>query len=350
MGKILIYRSILCFLCFACLFAELVSSEESSNKITPIGIVDTYYSLYEGVSQNSLHNGFTQPIKNNIPSLNLISLGLESSGRVNSRLIFQAGNSVDENYSSEKHNNIKYIQEANITLYLHEKLSLTSGIYSGHIGSESFVSTDNLAYTRSFHAEYSPYYQRGFRFRYQQSERLKYEVHLISGYQELSESRILPALGTLVQFGKDGENQVSHALYLMHRDGGTRALNDFVVKLPITSKLQAQFIGDVGVEDSRIASGVWGNVESILSYQILESLAVVLRAEKMIDHDRVISTFSQKPLDMNGFSFGLNYVPYLNTFLRTEVRAISASNRIFSEDNSAQNKNNFFVTSLGYKF
>ena len=125
--------------------------------IRALGNADLYVGSYLNTNQSNIHRGLTQATKNEQPDINLASIGLEVSGAWTSRLIFQAGTSVNENYSGEKKQSIKYIQEASIGRKINDKLSILAGIYPGHIGLESYVSMDNQAYTRSFHADFSPY-------------------------------------------------------------------------------------------------------------------------------------------------------------------------------------------------
>ena len=314
------------------------------------GLLDTYAGTFLSSKQTSIHRGFTQPTKNNSPAINMASFGVETSGDWSFRVIGQAGTSVDENYSSEKHPTFRYIQEINVARKINDQWSLLAGIYPGNIGLETFLTPDNLTYTRSFHAEFSPYYQRGLRLRYQPAEEWKFELHAISGYQEISETRLLPALGSLAQYGLDGEFQISHSSYLGHRDGGTRVLNDVVLKIPLNSIFLVQLVGDVGVEDSEVVSGTWGGGTAILEAKLFEDLSAVFRAEKFVDSNRVVTSFSDRPLDMNGFSFGLNYKPEKNIYLRGEARSILASNRIFSEDSSSSSNSTFLVGSLAINF
>ncbi len=330
--------------------AQELKYDFDDTSIRALGNADLYVGSYLNTNQSNIHRGLTQANKNDQPDINLASIGLEASGTWTSRIIFQAGTSVNENYSGEKNQSIKYIQEANIGRKISDKLSVLAGIYPGHIGLESFVSMDNQAYTRSFHAEFSPYYQRGARLRYQSSEDLKFELHALSGYQEISETRLLPALGTLAQYGKDGDFQISHTLYLGHRDAGTRALNNLVLKIPLNSIFSLNLIGDFGIQDSKNTNGIWGGLGSIFETKLSEQLSLILRAEKFVDNKRVVTGFSEKPLDMNGLSLGLNYKPWENIFVRGEARSILSSNKIFAEEDTTTSKSTFFVSSLGLTF
>jgi hypothetical protein len=89
----------------------------------------------------------------------------------------------------------RYIQEAAVGVKLTPRLWLDGGIYLSHIGSESWISRDNLTYTRSLIADYSPYYQSGVKLTWQATPSLTAQVNVVNGWQNISETNGHKAVG-----------------------------------------------------------------------------------------------------------------------------------------------------------
>jgi hypothetical protein len=88
--------------------------------------------------------------------------------RVRGRFALQFGTSVQANYAGEPHighvsgpSVSQYIQEAFIGYKLSPTLWVDGGVFFAHTGLEGWISRDNLAYTRSMVADFSPYYEAG---------------------------------------------------------------------------------------------------------------------------------------------------------------------------------------------
>src|SRR5262249_43105333 len=110
----------------------------------------------------------TQPVRDREPSVNLgygeIKLNTD---RFRGRLAIQGGQSVEQNYAAEPEQGVKYIQEAVLGTTLGEDLWVDAGIYFSHIGAESWISSNDWAYTRLLASDFTPYYQSGAKLSYQ---------------------------------------------------------------------------------------------------------------------------------------------------------------------------------------
>ena len=118
-----------------------------------------------------------------------------SGDRVRGRLALQSGTSVQANYAGEPRigqysgpDLSRLIQEAFVGYQLAPSLWIDGGIFFSHIGEESFISRDNPTYTRSFVADYSPYYQSGVRLTWQPASRLTAQLDALNGWQNISET------------------------------------------------------------------------------------------------------------------------------------------------------------------
>lgn len=84
-------------------------------------------------------------------------------------------------------------------------LVLDAGVYSSHIGFESFFSQDNWTYTRGWMAELSPYYQAGVRATYTLPflPELSAQLHVLNGWQLIVDNNLAKSLGAQVAWTTD---------------------------------------------------------------------------------------------------------------------------------------------------
>ena len=80
------------------------------------------------------------------------------------------------------------MQEAVVGVKLAENVWLDGGVFYSHLGLESWASRDNLTYTRSLVAEYSPYYQSGVKLTWTPSAKLTAQIDVVNGWQIVSEN------------------------------------------------------------------------------------------------------------------------------------------------------------------
>ena len=90
------------------------------------------------------------------------------------------------------------------------------GIFFAHTGYEGWVSRDNLAYTRSLIAEFSPYYEAGVKLTWTPSPAVTTQLDLVNGWQDISKYNTAPALGARVDY------VVTPAVISLYRGHATR--------------------------------------------------------------------------------------------------------------------------------
>ena len=79
-------------------------------------------------------------------------------------------------------------------------LWVDGGVFFSHIGQESWISRDNPTYTRSFTAEYTPYYSSGVKLTWAASPKVTAQLHLLNGWQNISENNERKAVGARVDW------------------------------------------------------------------------------------------------------------------------------------------------------
>jgi len=138
--------------------------------ITTFGAyIDGYYAWDFSRPASFDRSYTTQPARHAEFNVNLGFIEAKLSGpRVRGRLAIQFGTSVQANYAGEPHIGhisgpgvSQFIQEAVIGYQISRTLWVDGGVFFAHTGFEGWITRDNLAYTRSLIADFSPYYEAG---------------------------------------------------------------------------------------------------------------------------------------------------------------------------------------------
>lgn len=144
---------------------------DSAPKISLSAFVDSYYAWDFNRPRNFDRAFTTQPARHAEFNINLAFIEAVLSGpRYRGRLALQFGTSVQANYAGEPRLGSvsgpgvsQFLQEATVGYHVTPSIWVDAGIFFAHLGYESWISSDNLAYSRSFVADFSPYYEAGLK-------------------------------------------------------------------------------------------------------------------------------------------------------------------------------------------
>lgn len=314
--------------------------------------LDTYY-LHDFNDPPSRKRAYTtQGYYDDEPAVNLGYVDTKYSGdNWHGRLALQGGSSVKSNYAGEPQEFWQYVQEAYSGYKFTDKLWIDGGIYFSHLGPEGWISRDNWAYTRSLISEYSPYYQAGMRATYQVSDKVSAQLHLINGWQNISDNRD-PAVGM----------QLSYQLSSMHtftfnnfigNEHGVRLFNDFIYKYEPTDRLGFLAAFDVGSQErSGEQSTAWWYGFSIMSRYKLDSVvSLAARIEQYRDpHQVILASQTANSFAALGFSAGINIELLPKLVWRTEYKVLLDNDQVFPKEDGFSDSNSFIVTSLTYSY
>lgn len=344
---------------------------DTSLRVTFGGFVDTYYA-YDFGKPSTLDRSFasgaaftTQPARHNEFNINLAYVeALLSGDRVRGRLALQAGTSVQSNYSAEPGVGVvsgatlsRHIQEAFAGYQVTPSLWIDGGIFYSHMGLESWASKDNLTYTRSLTAEYSPYYSSGVRAIWAATPKLTAHLHVVNGWQNISETNTDKGVGLRLDFNPSSTVSLSYYNFFNGETGGRqRMFNGAGVKLTPSAQttLLAQF--DAGSLDDAAGGDAanWYGFTVIGKRALTDKVALVGRVERFDDENQVnIATGLGDPFRGNGASIALDMTPNAKFLWRTELRGFSSQESIFPNAdgaNAASSRSIFLVTSFGLIF
>ena len=71
-------------------------------------------------------------------------------------------------------------------------------MFFAHTGLEGWITRDNLTYTRSLIAEFSPYYEAGAKLTWTASPEVTAQLDILNGWQNISNYNTPPAVGIRV--------------------------------------------------------------------------------------------------------------------------------------------------------
>jgi hypothetical protein len=269
------------------------------------------------------------------------------------------GTSVEANYSTEpvrgQFSNVdmvKHIQEAYAGTKIGENTWIDVGIFFSHIGLESFVSRDNMTYTRSFTADFSPYYQAGVRIQHQFSEKLSGELLVLNGWQIVTDDNSDKALGTKLAYAFSDDSTLSYSTFI-GREAEFRHFHNFVYQTVLSDRLTLAAQADVGFQKKATGSGdsTWYGAVLMSNYALNETTVLTNRLEYYSDEDQVIvNTGTLSGFEVWSASVGIDRQLNDRAVWRTEVRYFSAKDEIYPDNGSLTKDSTLVVSSIGLTF
>jgi len=335
---------------------------DTSTHIRINGFVDTYYAWDANRPGDGERRFTTQAVRHDEMNLNLAWLGVTvERKRMRTRLTLQAGTSVQVNYAGEPRigatsgpDLARIVQEAVVGTRLTSQLWLDAGVYYSYIGLEGWSSSDSPTYTRSLVADYSPYYLSGAKLTWQPTPRVTAQLHVMNGWQNISENNRGKAIGGRVDYTVSPALTVSYANFLGNEQptGARRELrvfNQILAKgtLPMGTMLQGQI--DAGSQDGQR----WYGLVGIARQSLTDRIALSGRVERFADpHQVIINTGAPDAFVGNGASLGVDVSLEGGVRWRSEVRQLYTTAPLFTESRSplSSRRNRLLVTSLSVAF
>jgi hypothetical protein len=252
-----------------------------------------------------------------------LQTGRDVEGQVpNASLRFGGPYDGADTYSHFSRANVSYLAPVGTGL------TLTAGLFNSFIGYESFYAKDNPNYTRTFLADYSPYFMFGVSAQYRINEAVKTAFYVINRYNYLSYANNLPSYGAQVNWSASPHLTVIQNLYYGpdQTDGSLqfwRFFSDSIVEWKRgTLTLAAAY--DIGTEHAIPQAGgrrvFWTGGAIWARWQLAEPWAVALRPELYYDPDGTMTGARQF---IKGVTTTLEYkllYSWTTTLFRLEYR------------------------------
>ena len=338
---------------------------DTTPKITFDGYVDGYYA-WDFDRPNNFDRAYTtQPARHGEFNINLAFVDMRIAGpRYRGRIAVQYGTSVQSNYAGEPTighvsgpSVSQFIQEATIGYELSPAVWVDGGIFLAHTGYESWISRDNLTYTRSLMADYSPYYEAGVKLTWQPSAAVTAQLDVVNGWQDISKYNTPPAAGIRVDYTVNPTLTLSYDNFVGNLGADTSATqmrfyNDFIAQYNPSAAWQFAAVFDVGTQGHSTAdsgTATWYGAAFIAKYHVTPRVAVVGRAERFADPDQVIvKTGLAASFETNSASLGTDIALMPRVLWRTELRGYWSSGRVWPAHRPGEysRDDGFAVTSL----
>jgi hypothetical protein len=311
----------------------------------------------------------TQPARHAEFNVNLAYLEAKlTAQRVRGRLALQFGTSVQANYAGEPHIGrisgpgvSQFIQEAVVGYQISPTLWVDGGVFFAHTGFEGWITRDNLAYSRSLIADFSPYYEAGVKFTWTPSPAVTAQLDILNGWQNISDYNTPPAVGIRIDYVASPYLTFSYDNFFGDVAPDTllaqyRLYHDFILQLTPSSSWQLAGTFSLGTQ-SRSASGgktaMWYGFSVFAKYWVNSHMGLVARLERYADPDQVIvQTGLPNAFRTNGGSLGLDILPVPGLMWRTELRGFLSDAQVWPLHKIGDfgNNNWFAVTSLALTF
>jgi len=353
-------KSVLCGLAlqFFCFLTYAVNAGAAN--VEWDGFVDGYYAYDFNEPANSDRNYTTSPARHNEFNINLAHIGATYQDEgVRGRLALQVGTSVEANYFSDpvrgefsNSNMVKHLQEAYAGAQISENTWVDVGIFFSHIGLESFVSRDNMTYTRSLVADFSPFYQAGVRLQHKFSSKLSGELLVLNGWQIVTDENSDKALGAKLTYKFSDQTSIFYSNFV-GREAEFRHFHNVVLQTELSSKWSLAAQVDVGFQKKASGDGDsnWYGGVLISSYALTDKLKLSNRFEFYSDEDQVIvNTGLPGGFEVWSTSLGLDRQVSERALWRTELRYFSARDEIYTDGSDQSDDSLLLVSSLAFTF
>jgi hypothetical protein len=332
------------------------------------GFIDGYYAYDFGRPTNFDRQFTTQAARHNEFNVGLAYIDARLAGpRIRGRLALQAGTAVQSNYAGEPTIGSvsgpglsRFLQEAVAGYEITPSLWIDAGIFFSHIGMESFISRDNLTYTRSLSSDFTPYYASGAKLTWQVSPKLAGIVAVMNGWQNISENNQDKAVGIRLDYAHSSTTTLSYYDFFGNEAASDRlrVFNGVGLKTNLTSALTVQANFDYGTQQkaSRSGQSSWYSSGLVGKLQVSPALGLSARIERYHDPDQVIVvTGLPAAFDASMASAGIDVSPRNSSRLlwRSEARGTWARNPVFTDRSatSGLSRHNYLlVTSLALTF
>ncbi|MDQ6926000.1 MAG: porin [Candidatus Eremiobacteraeota bacterium] len=363
-------------------------ARDTAPKVTFGAFVDGYYA-YDFDRPPTIDRSFaggalftTQPARHNEFNINLAfgEVKLEAP-HYHGRLAVQFGTSVQSNYIGEPRigqisgpSVEQYLQEAYAGVKLGKRVWVDAGIFGSNLGMESFISRDNLTYTRALVSEYSPYFSTGVRAMYTVTPTLTARLDVVNGWQNFSENNSGKGVGIRLDYTPIAGTTLSYYNMFSDETGSRlRTFNSVGVKRS-TGPLAVIVEGDLGTQvrpAGSSGSSTWYGLLGVARVRVTPVIAIAGRVERYNDPDQVVlstgtrtlttyppggsgvtTTIANPAFRGNSASLGVDVQPYQRVLFRTELRGFHNADPVFPNGHTGvpRTGDGFVVSSLAVTF
>ncbi|PJZ82885.1 porin [Leptospira meyeri] len=353
------------------------------------GYIDSYYLYNRNLPKDTERNFTTQGVRNGEFNINLAYIDVKVEEKnYRGRIAFQWGTSVNANYAAESttekysnQNSVKNIQEAFTGFKIGKDTWLDAGIFFGNIGHESWISQNNVNYTRAFALDYVPYYSSGIRISHKFTEKLSGQLQILNGWQNITDNNKDKAFGSQIKY------QFSPNFILtLNQFAGNEAPNNerkqirlyqnTILEWIVSERMSLVGQFDIGAqkakqrfvyepwlavydpslreykETSSQAFRQWYHGTIWLSYKLTPDYRLSFRIERFYDPLQVmVNTGTRNGFMSNGYTTTFDILKFDPGLLRFEYVYRRSADSVFAyREKQTSKKEDFFVVAFSMHF
>lgn len=330
------------------------------------GYIDTYYSIYHDSSSSDGFSKFpTIAPRNQQFGLNIIQLSARYNSKTFRGTVTLFGGDCPKAAWSPY---LNYVQEANLGFRLIKKLWLDAGFFRTHIGLESIQPRENIAMSLATTSYFEPYFLSGMKLTWQQSDKLAFQLNAFNSFNQYLETNKNKAVGFSLAYSIGEKGSITYSAMYCDESPDSASLDHyrFYNNLCFTYRTKHFVLGtdvnygiqqNTGLTDPTKTASMFSELVA-LKYRITPKTAVYVRQEFFSDPNEILtgpiinSNHQLVGLDILGGTFGMEFKPIPNSYLRIESRYLQTPNSesIFYYRDTYMNYRLEFIAGLGLWF
>jgi hypothetical protein len=333
--KILIASAICCTIVTS--FAQKDSTKKSNTTFT--AYVDGYFRglLKNGDGSNNNYTSFTN--SHNSFQLGMASIKIDQSfGKLIASVDLGVGKRANE-FSYNDHNVISNIKQATLSYLVSDKLKLTAGKFSTHIGYELLDATSNRNYSMSYGFSYGPFFHTGIKADISLGGKSAFMIGVADPTDYSSFNKNPKYI--IAQISTASKNEKVKG-YLNFLNGDLTTQYNLVVVTSLTNKVSAAIDASINQQKFSAGNSSWTSKAFYINYDITETLGLAIREDFF--SDRTINPIGVGSVNATTLSgkIKMNKVTII-----PEVRIDRGITPLFStKTGSATSASNFIVAAI----
>lgn len=350
-------------LCAICFIVSASFAQEQKKSLSLNAYIDAYYGHF---TDNAPGLGFQKfatacPVSNKI-GLNIAQISLHyQSNMVRSNIGFHHGDIVNAIWDKA----IPFVQEANIGIQLFENWWFDIGLFTTHIGTESFLPKNNLLSSTALATYNEPFYQGGAKLSYEGFENASLEIWAVNGYNQFIDVNKKMSFGVLLGYDFTKNIHLTYTNIIGNEEVYPATVNAFLVYHNAYlnmdfNKLSFIVGGDLGTYKTAINGIVQNqsmyNMLATIRHQTTKKFSTTVRYERFNDPygfiSGIVNTTNATGLNIQAVTAGTEYKPTEKSYIRAEWRYLFApkTDQIFTDSKGATNVRNEVLFTMGHYF
>lgn len=337
---------------------DLVDSLKKG-KLSIEAYVDVYYSYAASHPVGGTRPYFVSYNRDNEINLDLAYASLKYvSDRVRGSFSPGYGTYMNANYAAERQT-LQNIMEAYVGVRIFKKkdIWLDGGVFSAPYTNESVYSIDQLTYTRSLGADFTPYYLTGAKLTVPFGSKWTAYLYLLNGWQVIESQHDPLDFGSQLEFKPDDKWDINWNTYLGNESSiqnpgyRRRMFGDLSAAYNPTAKWSfgadiysgwQQRYEDTGLLRTR----QWWNVNFCTRYTFLPGNSISVRVEHFDDPYEVLvkPVTPASGFKLSGASLGYNHSVTDDAMIRVEGRYFRSPDGLYPLRNQTDADNDTWLT------